>query len=139
MLDRPSRVSLRRSSALLYLVAGCFLLGLFLPAAIRASERRRTPVVRAVERARPAVVSVNGEKIVGSVADDHSPYEADHPVVGPMIMPGAPVNFSHDRYEAGDRTPAFGEHLREVLGELDYSDDEIDRLIADQAVSEELP
>jgi len=66
-------------------------------------------------------------------------YEADHPVVGPMIVPGAPVNFSRDRYEAGDRTPAFGEHLREVLGELDYSDDEIDRLIADQAVSEELP
>ena len=66
-------------------------------------------------------------------------YEADHPVVGRMMMPGTPVNFSHDRYEPGDRTPAFGEHLREVLAELDYSDDEIDRLIADQAAAETLP
>jgi crotonobetainyl-CoA:carnitine CoA-transferase CaiB-like acyl-CoA transferase len=65
-------------------------------------------------------------------------YEADHPVVGPMMMPGAPVRFSHDRYEPGDRTPAYGEHLREVLGELDYTDAEIDQLVADQAVGEHL-
>ncbi len=66
-------------------------------------------------------------------------YEADHPVVGPMIMPGAPVSFSRGRYEPGDRTPAYGEHVREVLGELDFSNEEIDQLIADQAVGERLP
>ncbi len=65
-------------------------------------------------------------------------YSADHPAVGPMIMPGAPVKFGRDRYEAGDRSPAFGEHAREVLGELGYSDDEIAGFIEDGAVAEEL-
>ena len=66
-------------------------------------------------------------------------YDAEHPVVGPMIMPAAPVSFSHDRYQAGVGTPAYGEHVREVLAELDYSDDEINELIANQAVGEEPP
>jgi CoA:oxalate CoA-transferase len=66
-------------------------------------------------------------------------YTADHPAVGPMTMPSAPVQFSRDRYEAADRSPAFGEHLRDILGELGHSEEQIARYIASGAVAEELP
>ena len=65
-------------------------------------------------------------------------YEADHPAVGPMTISQAPVQFSADRYEAGVESPAFGQHLREILGELGYTDAEVDELIASGAVAEEL-
>ena len=63
----------------------------------------------------------------------------DHPTVGPVTMAQAPLSFSADHYSAAERTPAFGEHLRELLTELGYGDDEIDQLIADGAVAEQLP
>ena len=66
-------------------------------------------------------------------------YTADHPAVGPMIMPAAPVRFGRDQYEAAGRTPAFGEHTQAIMGELGYSSDEIAQFIADGAVAEELP
>ncbi|MDA1147431.1 MAG: CoA transferase [Chloroflexi bacterium] len=66
-------------------------------------------------------------------------YSADHPAVGPMVMPTAPVRFGRDRYEAADRSPAFGQHMREILGEIGYSDDEIDAYIAGGVVAEHLP
>ncbi len=66
-------------------------------------------------------------------------YTADHKAVGPYTMPEAPVQFSAGKYKAARQTPAFGEHLREVLHEYDYTDAEIDRLIAEGAVAEELP
>lgn len=62
----------------------------------------------------------------------------DHPAVGPTIMPQAPLQFSRHGYEAAERTPAFGEHLREVLAELGFDDDTIDQLIDSGAVAEEL-
>ena len=62
----------------------------------------------------------------------------DHAAVGPVLMPQAPVNFSRDRYTAAEHTPAFGEHMREVLCELGYDDAEIARLIESGAVAEEL-
>ena len=62
----------------------------------------------------------------------------DHAAVGPVLMPQAPVKFSRDRYTAAEHTPAFGEHLREVLCELGYDDAAIDGLIASGAVAEEL-
>ena len=63
----------------------------------------------------------------------------DHAAVGPVLMPQAPLKFSRDRYRAAEQTPAFGEHLREVLQELDLDDDQIDGLIERGAVAEELP
>ena len=66
-------------------------------------------------------------------------YTADHPAVGPMVMPAAPVRFGRDQYEAASRTPAFGEHTQAIMGELGYSSDEIAQFIADGALAEELP
>ena len=63
----------------------------------------------------------------------------DHPAVGPVLMPQAPVKFSRDRYRAAERTPAFGEHLRDVMGELGYDDAAIENLIESGAIAEELP
>jgi len=63
----------------------------------------------------------------------------DHPAVGPVLMPQAPVKFSRDRYRAAERTPAFGEHLRDVMGELGYDDTSIEELIDSGAIAEELP
>ena len=63
----------------------------------------------------------------------------DHATVGPTLMAQAPVQFSESGYTAATETPAFGEHLREVLGELGYDDDEIAELIACGAVAEALP
>ena len=62
----------------------------------------------------------------------------DHPAVGPVTMPQAPVRFSRDRYRAAERTPAFGEHLRDVMGELGYNDAAIEKLIESGAIAEEL-
>ena len=62
----------------------------------------------------------------------------DHPVVGPVLMPQAPVKFSRDRYRAAEQTPAFGEHLRDVMGELGYDDAAIEKLIESGAIAEEL-
>ena len=63
----------------------------------------------------------------------------DHPAVGPVLMPQAPVKFSRDRYRAAERTPAFGEHRREVVSELGYDDAAIEELIESGAIAEELP
>ena len=63
----------------------------------------------------------------------------DHPAVGPVLMPQAPVKFSRDRYRAAERTPAFGEHLRDVMSELGYDDAAIEKLIESGAIAEELP
>ena len=63
----------------------------------------------------------------------------DHAAVGPVLMPQAPVKFSRDRYSAAEHTPAFGQHVREVLGELGYDEDEITALIKRGAVADELP
>ncbi|MXV79987.1 MAG: CoA transferase [Chloroflexi bacterium] len=62
----------------------------------------------------------------------------DHPAVGPVLMPQAPVKFSRDRYRAAEQTPAFGEHLRDVMGELGYDDPAIEKLIESGAIAEEL-
>ena len=63
----------------------------------------------------------------------------DHASVGPVTLPQAPVKFSRDHYRAAEHSPAFGEHLREVLCELGYQDDDIDSLIESGAVAEDLP
>ena len=62
----------------------------------------------------------------------------DHPAVGPVLLPQAPLKFSRGRYKAATTTPAFGEDLRDVLIELGLDNAAIDELIECGAVAEEL-
>jgi CoA:oxalate CoA-transferase len=57
-------------------------------------------------------------------------YTADHPRVGEMTLPAAPVQFSDSRYVAAGTTPAYGEHTAEVLRELGFTPEEIETLRA---------
>ena len=63
----------------------------------------------------------------------------DHRVVGPTMLPQAPLTFSRDHYRAAESTPAFGEHLRDVLAELGLDGTDIDELIRRGAAAETLP
>ncbi len=65
-------------------------------------------------------------------------YHADHPAVGPMTMPTAPLAFSDSHYEAASTSPAFGAHAREVLQEAGYGADEIEAMIADGVTAADL-
>ena len=54
--------------------------------------------------------------------------EVDHPSLGTLRMPGPPVKMSETPPRATRRAPLLGEHTREVLREVGYSDEEISRL-----------
>jgi formyl-CoA transferase len=51
--------------------------------------------------------------------------EVDHPSLGSLRMPGPPVKMSETPPRATRRAPLLGEHTREVLREVGYSDEEI--------------
>ena len=55
----------------------------------------------------------------------------DHPQAGPTKALGCPVHFSRTPTQITRPAPLLGEHTRELLREYDYSDAEIDRLLAD--------
>lgn len=57
-----------------------------------------------------------------------------HPTLGEVRMPSAPVGFSGAEYRARDSTPALGEHTDEVLRDLGYDEVMIERLVADGIV-----
>lgn len=59
----------------------------------------------------------------------------DHDRVGPATLPAPPVTFSGATYEPADHTPAFGEHTDQLLRELGYDHQTIERLVADGIVA----
>ena len=54
--------------------------------------------------------------------------EVDHPVVGKMKTLGVPVKLSETPGAVTKAAPTLGQHSREILTELGYSNDEIDAL-----------
>ncbi len=57
-----------------------------------------------------------------------------HPTLGAVRMPSAPVSFSNAEYHARDSSPALGEHTDNVLRDLGYDDATIERLVSDGIV-----
>ncbi len=61
--------------------------------------------------------------------------ETDHPRAGAVKTLGLPVKFSDTPGGVARPAPTFGQHTREVLGELGFSGAEIEGLIKDGAVA----
>jgi crotonobetainyl-CoA:carnitine CoA-transferase CaiB-like acyl-CoA transferase len=55
--------------------------------------------------------------------------DVDHPTLGRLRMAGAPVKMSETPPRANRRAPVLGEHTREVLREVGYSDEDIAALV----------
>jgi len=81
MTDRPSRSASSRWSNpwLVSIALGCCLV---LSAGLRASELRQTPIVKAVQRVRDAVVNIRGEKTITTPAGQTATPDAGRRVNG---------------------------------------------------------
>ena len=60
--------------------------------------------------------------------------EVEHPVAGKVQTIGLPVKFSKTPGKVAGPAPLHGQHSRQILAELGYSEGEIDGLIAERAV-----
>lgn len=99
-------------------------------ASLRAADIEQRLLARGVPASRFRLL----EEVMFDPDAAHLFHDWDHPVVGSIRMPAAPVQFSASTYEAGTATPALGEHTDEILRQLGYDDAVIDRLVADGVV-----
>jgi crotonobetainyl-CoA:carnitine CoA-transferase CaiB-like acyl-CoA transferase len=62
-------------------------------------------------------------------------YAAEHPVHPTLRLAAAPAQFDDELPKVRGPAPGIGEHSREILTELGFADDAIERLVADGVVS----
>lgn len=82
-----------------------------------------------------ARVALPEEALLGEHAAANSFVETfDHPAVGPVTLPTAPVRFSSSEYGAARTSAAYGEHTISVLRGIGLTEAQIDALIAARVV-----
>ncbi|MCY1371838.1 Formyl-CoA:oxalate CoA-transferase [compost metagenome] len=59
--------------------------------------------------------------------------KVEHPTEGELVMTSIPVQFSSSPGNVRYLPPNLGEHSQEVLGEIGYSPDQIEKLCAPRA------
>ena len=59
----------------------------------------------------------------------------DHPVAGAMKTLGFPAKFSETPGELRTAAPLLGQHNKEILSELGYTDDEVQTIISDKVMN----
>ena len=62
-------------------------------------------------------------------------YQSEHPRIGKYTLPCAPVTMSATDYRARDEIAEHGEHTDQLLEELGYDPETIERLISDGIVA----
>lgn len=78
-----------------------------------------------------ARVALPEEALLGEHAAANGFVETfDHPAVGPVTLPTAPVRFSSSEYAAAHTSAAYGEHTMDVLRGIGLTQAQIDALIA---------
>ena len=55
----------------------------------------------------------------------------DHPRLGEFTVTTSPLDLSETPVREPEHTPVLGEHNREVLAELGYSDEQIEAFVED--------
>ena len=60
----------------------------------------------------------------------------EHPVAGAMKTLGFPAKFSETPGELRTAAPLLGQHNKEILSELGYTDDEVQTIISDKVMNE---
>jgi len=61
--------------------------------------------------------------------------EVDHPTIGKMKTLGIPIKLSETPGEVKRAAPTLGQHTREILNELGYSDEQIDSMADERIVT----
>lgn len=70
------------------------------------------------------------ELINSEVIKEHNVIvDTNHPTLGNVPVIKAPINFSRSKVEVQSSSNLLGEHTKEILQNLNYSDDEIEKLI----------
>lgn len=60
--------------------------------------------------------------------------EVDHPRAGPIKLVGPAVCYNGSRMEVKRPPPYLGQHTREIMQGLDYTEDEIEQLMKQKII-----
>jgi crotonobetainyl-CoA:carnitine CoA-transferase CaiB-like acyl-CoA transferase len=108
--------------------------------ALLNEEMRKYETDEIVERLEAHGVPASPVEDMADVFDDEQVHarnmlqEVEHPTIGSVKMPGSPMHFSHTPATIRRHPPLLGEQTEEILGELGYSEGEIERLDEEEIV-----